>query len=151
RASSRPGRRRRRSSVSRASSCDAATRAAVVVASHYILRTGRRAGGRDYNAGAVAASVSAADFYERRRAPVLDSFMAYVEVGVGALIVLVHGNQTWSYLWRTVIPLVQGSARCPAPVLSGFGRPGARPPARRWCCRRTSSWSASCPRACCAD
>src|SRR5207248_1773521 len=39
---------------------------------------------RDYNAGAVAAPVSAADFYERRRVPVLDSFLAYVEVGVGA-------------------------------------------------------------------
>ena len=68
--------------------------------------------------------VSAADFYERRRVPVLDSFMAYVEVGVGAPIVFLHGNPTSSYLWRNVIPLLQGSGRCLAPDLIGMGRSG---------------------------
>jgi haloalkane dehalogenase len=73
---------------------------------------------------AVADPVSAADFYERRRIPVLDSFMAYVEVGVGAPIVFLHGNPTSSYLWRNVIPLLQGSGRCLAPDLIGMGRSG---------------------------
>ena len=79
---------------------------------------------RDYNAGAVAAPVSAADFYERRREPVLDSFLAYVEVGVGAPIVFVHGNPTSSYLWRNIIPPLQGVGRCLAPDLIGMGRSG---------------------------
>jgi haloalkane dehalogenase len=79
---------------------------------------------RDYNAGAVAAPVSAADFYERRREPVLDSFLAYVEVGVGAPIVFVHGNPTSSYLWRNIIPPLQGVGRCLAPDLVGMGRSG---------------------------
>src|SRR5438094_4334701 len=81
----------------------------------------------DYNAGAVAASVSAADFYERRRAPVLDSFLAYVEVGVGAPIVFLHGNPTSSYLWRNIIPPLQGVGRCLAPDLIGMGRSGKAP------------------------
>ena len=72
----------------------------------------------------MADPVSAADFYERRRVPVLDSFMAYVEVGVGAPIVFLHGNPTSSYLWRNVIPLLQGSGRCLAPDLIGMGRSG---------------------------
>ena len=72
----------------------------------------------------MADPVSAADFYERRRVPVLDSFMAYVEVGVGAPIVFLHGNPTSSYLWRNVIPLLQGSGRCLAPDLVGMGRSG---------------------------
>ena len=72
----------------------------------------------------MADPVSAADFYERRRVPVLDSFMAYVEVGVGAPIVLLHGNPTSSYLWRNVIPHLSGSGRCLAPDLIGMGRSG---------------------------
>ncbi|PYM79243.1 MAG: hypothetical protein DME13_26630, partial [Candidatus Rokuibacteriota bacterium] len=82
---------------------------------------------RDYNAGAVAAPVSAADFYERRRVPVLDSFLAYVEVGVGAPIVFLHGNPTSSYLWRNIIPPLQGVGRCLAPDLIGMGRSGKAP------------------------
>ncbi len=75
----------------------------------------------------MAPPVSAADFYERRRQPVLDSFMAYVEVGVGAPIVLLHGNPTSSYLWRNVIPQLQASGRCLAPDLIGMGRSGKAP------------------------
>ena len=72
----------------------------------------------------MADLISAADFYERRRIPVLDSFMAYVEVGVGAPIVLLHGNPTSSYLWRNVIPHLTGQGRCLAPDLIGMGRSG---------------------------
>lgn len=70
------------------------------------------------------ATISAADFYERRRVHVLDSHIAYVEVGVGAPIVFLHGNPTSSYLWRNVIPHLEATGRCLAPDLIGMGRSG---------------------------
>lgn len=70
------------------------------------------------------AEISAADWYERRRLPVLDSHLTYVEVGIGDPIVLLHGNPTSSYLWRNVIPLLDGLGRCLAPDLIGMGRSG---------------------------
>jgi haloalkane dehalogenase len=47
--------------------------------------------------------------------------MAYVEVGSGDPIVLLHGNPTSSYLWRNVIPHLEGLGRCIAPDLIGMG------------------------------
>src|SRR5258708_23490686 len=47
--------------------------------------------------------------------------MAYVEVGVGDPIVFLHGNPTSSYVWRNVIPYLQGLGRCIAPDLIGMG------------------------------
>ena len=47
--------------------------------------------------------------------------MAYVEVGQGAPIVFLHGNPTSSYLWRNIIPYLQGLGRCIAPDLIGMG------------------------------
>jgi haloalkane dehalogenase len=47
--------------------------------------------------------------------------MAYVEVGVGDPIVLLHGNPTSSYLWRNVIPYLSSLGRCFAPDLIGMG------------------------------
>jgi haloalkane dehalogenase len=70
------------------------------------------------------AGISAADWYERRRLRVLDSHLAYVEVGVGDPIVFLHGNPTSSYLWRNVIPHLDGRGRCLAPDLIGMGRSG---------------------------
>ena len=49
------------------------------------------------------------------------SEMAYVEVGQGDPIVLLHGNPTSSYLWRNVIPHLSGLGRCIAPDLIGMG------------------------------
>ncbi len=69
-------------------------------------------------------SVSAADRYERRRVSVLDTEMAYVDSGAGAPIVFLHGNPTSSYLWRNVIPRVEGLGRCLAPDLIGMGDSG---------------------------
>jgi haloalkane dehalogenase len=50
--------------------------------------------------------------------------MSYVDVGVGDPIVLLHGNPTSSYLWRNVIPRLDGLGRCLAPDLIGMGRSG---------------------------
>jgi haloalkane dehalogenase len=70
------------------------------------------------------AAISAADRYEHRRLDVLDSHMAYVDVGLGDPIVLLHGNPTSSYLWRNVIPQLEAVGRCLAPDLIGMGRSG---------------------------
>lgn len=72
-------------------------------------------------------SISAADLYERRRIPVLGTEMAYVDTGTGDPVVLLHGNPTSSYLWRNVIPHVEGMARCLAPDLIGMGQSGRSP------------------------
>ena len=47
--------------------------------------------------------------------------MAYIEVGTGDPIVFLHGNPTSSYLWRNVIPHLEGLGRCIAPDLIGMG------------------------------
>ena len=46
--------------------------------------------------------------------------MHYVDEGDGDPILLLHGEPTWSYLWRNVIPQLPG--RKVAPDLIGFGR-----------------------------
>jgi haloalkane dehalogenase len=69
--------------------------------------------------------IPAGDWYQRRRLSVLDSHMAYVQVGAGDPIVFLHGNPTSSYLWRNVIPHLDGRGRCLAPDLIGMGRSGA--------------------------
>ena len=49
--------------------------------------------------------------------------MAHVDEGDGRPVVLLHGEPTWSFLWRKVIgPLVEAGHRCLAPDLPGFGR-----------------------------
>ena len=72
-------------------------------------------------------AISPADPYERKRVSVLDSEMAYVDTGSGDAIVLLHGNPTSSYLWRNVIPHLEGSGRCLAPDLIGMGDSGKAP------------------------
>ena len=60
--------------------------------------------------------------YESQYVEVLGSRMHYVEAGEGAPILFVHGNPTSSYLWRNVIPHVQGHGRVIAVDLIGMGR-----------------------------
>ena len=71
--------------------------------------------------------ISAKDSYERKRVAVLDSEMAYVDAGSGDPIVFLHGNPTSSYLWRNVIPRLEGQGRCLAPDLIGMGQSGKAP------------------------
>ena len=59
--------------------------------------------------------------YAKKRAEVLGRSMAYVDVGDGDPIVFLHGNPTSSYLWRNVIPHLEGLGRCVAPDLIGMG------------------------------
>ena len=47
----------------------------------------------------------------------------YVDVGRGPVVLLVHGEPDWAYLWRDVIPeFVRAGYRCIAPDHVGFGR-----------------------------
>src|SRR5438067_1840122 len=64
---------------------------------------------------------SAAFPYEKKRVEVLGRSMAYVDEGQGDPIVFLHGNPTSSYLWRNIIPHVEGLGRCMAPDLIGMG------------------------------
>src|SRR5262245_45290084 len=65
--------------------------------------------------------ISAAFPYKKQRRGVLGREMAYVEVGEGDSIVLLLGNQTSAYLWRSVWPQLQSLCRFIAPDLMGMG------------------------------
>jgi haloalkane dehalogenase len=75
----------------------------------------------------VNTTISSIDSYPRKKVQVLDSEMAYVEVGQGDPVVFLHGNPTSSYLWRNVIPELEGLGRCLAPDLIGMGDSGKAP------------------------
>lgn len=48
--------------------------------------------------------------------------LAHRDEGAGAPVVFMHGEPTWSYLWRKVIlPVRDAGFRCVAPDLAGFG------------------------------
>ena len=63
----------------------------------------------------------------RKYVRVLDTHLAYVDVGNGDPIVFLHGVPTPSYLWRNVIPHLLPLGRCLAPDLVGMGYSGAAP------------------------
>ena len=49
--------------------------------------------------------------------------LAHVDEGDGPPVMFFHGEPTWSFLWRKVIPPVRDAGyRCVAPDLPGFGR-----------------------------
>lgn len=49
--------------------------------------------------------------------------LAYVDEGRGPTVVLFHGEPTWSYLYRRMLPvIVEAGYRVVAPDLPGFGR-----------------------------
>jgi haloalkane dehalogenase len=58
--------------------------------------------------------------------------MHYVDEGAGDCVLLLHGEPTWSFLYRKVIPpLVAAGSRCVAPDYFGFGR-SDKPTDRGW-------------------
>ena len=61
---------------------------------------------------------------QKKTATVLGTSMAYVERGSGDPIVLLHGNPTSSFLWRDVVPPLEGLGRCILPDLIGMGDSG---------------------------
>src|ERR1051326_7646085 len=72
-------------------------------------------------------AISTEDTTYRKRVAVLDSNMAYVDVGEGDPIVFLHGNPTPSYLWRNILPSLIPFGRCLGPGVVGMGNSGAAP------------------------
>jgi haloalkane dehalogenase len=64
------------------------------------------------------------DFSFEPRYRSFDGFrLAYLDEGTGSPVVFFHGEPTWSFLWRKVIPPIREAGfRCVAPDLPGFGR-----------------------------
>ena len=57
--------------------------------------------------------------------------MHYLDEGEGKPVLLLHGEPTWSFLYRKIIPRLTGRSRCIAPDYFGFGR-SDKPQAREW-------------------
>ena len=71
----------------------------------------------------MATQSISADFpYAPHFVDVHGSQIHYVEEGSGDPILFLHGNPTSSYLWRNIIPHVQGHGRCIAMDLIGMGK-----------------------------
>jgi haloalkane dehalogenase len=52
-----------------------------------------------------------------------DLRLAHVDVGEGPPVVMLHGEPTWGFIWRDVIPPVRDAGfRCIVPDHAGFGR-----------------------------
>jgi haloalkane dehalogenase len=61
--------------------------------------------------------------FAARYRQVQDLRLAHIDEGDGSPVIFVHGEPTWSFLWRTVIgPVRDAGFRCLAPDLVGFGR-----------------------------
>ena len=57
--------------------------------------------------------------------------MHYLDEGDGEPVLLLHGEPTWSFLYRKMIPPLARVARCIAPDYFGFGR-SDKPVEREW-------------------
>lgn len=60
-------------------------------------------------------------YAEKKYAKVDGESMAYIDEGAGPAIVFQHGNPTSSYLWRDVLPHLEGMGRLVAADLIGMG------------------------------
>jgi haloalkane dehalogenase len=67
------------------------------------------------------------DHLPRRRIKVLDTEISYIDTGTGEPVVFLHGNPTWSYQWRNIIPYLSPYRRCLAPDFVGMGWSGKSP------------------------
>ena len=65
--------------------------------------------------------------FESRFIDVDGNSVHYVDEGVGPILLLLHGNPTWSFLWREVIAELRTEFRCIALDYPGFGLSSARP------------------------
>jgi len=66
--------------------------------------------------------VSAEFPYTHKYVEILGSTMAYVDEGQGDPILFLHGQPTSSYLWRNIMPFMEGKGRLVAPDNIGFGK-----------------------------
>jgi haloalkane dehalogenase len=66
--------------------------------------------------------------------------MAYVEAGSGAPILLLHGEPTWGYLYRHMMPPLTRAGRVIVPDLIGFGRSDKPVPANAYSIKAYVRW-----------
>lgn len=59
--------------------------------------------------------------YQHKFIDIFGSKMAYIDEGRGDPILFLHGQPTSSYLWRNIMPFMEGKGRIIAPDLIGFG------------------------------
>ena len=59
--------------------------------------------------------------YPKKHAAVHGRKMAYIDQGEGDPILFLHGNPTSSFLWRNIMPHLEGKGRLIAPDLIGMG------------------------------
>jgi haloalkane dehalogenase len=61
--------------------------------------------------------------FEPRYRKVGDLRLAHLDIGEGSPVLMIHGEPTWSFIWRKVIPPVRDAGyRCLVPDHAGFGR-----------------------------
>lgn len=66
--------------------------------------------------------VSAAEYpFKDHWLPIRDGYIHYVDEGQGPTVLLLHGNPTWSYLYRHVIRELRSTCRTIALDYPGFG------------------------------
>src|SRR5207244_9469335 len=65
--------------------------------------------------------------FESHYADIDGARVHYVDEGSGPPLLLLHGNPTWSFLYRDLIKELRGSFRCIAPDHPGFGLSRAAP------------------------
>ena len=53
-----------------------------------------------------------------------NSYISYIDEGAGEPILFLHGNPTFSHIWRNIIPYLKEEGRCIAPDLIGMGKSG---------------------------
>ncbi len=76
----------------------------------------------------AGADMNVSDWPDRREYPFESHYfqvaagnMHYVDKGSGAPVVMLHGNPTWSFLYRKLIQRLSPAYRCIAPDFLGFG------------------------------
>ena len=81
------------------------------------------------------------DRLPRRRVKAGDTEISYIDVGQGEPVVFLHGNPTWSYQWRNIIPWVGPASRRPRPIALSTRRATWMRGSRRLSSHGTSRWS----------
>jgi haloalkane dehalogenase len=78
--------------------------------------------------------------YQPRYVEIEGLRMAYVESGAGNPILMLHGEPTWGYLYRRMIPPLAAVGRAVVPDLIGFGRSDKPRAANAYSYRAHARW-----------
>ncbi|OLZ46825.1 alpha/beta fold hydrolase [Amycolatopsis keratiniphila] len=70
--------------------------------------------------------------FESRFADIDGNTVHYLDEGSGPTLLFLHGNPTWSFLWRDVIRALREDFRCVALDYPGFGLSTPKPGYRYW-------------------